>query len=67
MKNVIGEAAGDIWRYLSNNGDSTFTALKKNIKRNPNELCLALGWLSREGKIEIEPKSKNDINIHLNE
>jgi len=67
MKNVIGEAAGEIWRYLSNNGDASFTALKKSIKRNPNELYLALGWLSREGKIEIEPKGKNDIKLHLNE
>ena len=67
MKEVIGGTAGEVWRYLFTNGDVTFASLKNGIRKPNQEVFMALGWLSREGKVEIAPKGKSEINIHLTE
>ncbi|MCL2485368.1 MAG: winged helix-turn-helix domain-containing protein [Endomicrobia bacterium] len=49
----VGYAAGEIWRYLSENGESTPIKIKANLGLSNTMLYLALGWLAREDKVNI--------------
>lgn len=60
-----GEMAGKIWEALDQKGELTGKELKKVIKvRADKDLYLALGWLLREGKLEIKEMEK-DILVSL--
>lgn len=52
-KNSIGTNAGNIWQYLSVNGDVKLSDLKKILKLDVKDIYLALGWLARENKIHF--------------
>lgn len=55
----IGFAAGKIWNVLSQNGESTLAALKKEIKA-PTDLVLAgVGWLAREEKLQFTTSGRS--------
>lgn len=61
----IGQAAGEIYNYLNNNGgQSTFAQMKKKLDLQGNFGDLGLGWLAREDKIEISKKGAS-LNIKL--
>lgn len=60
-KTTIGLNAGTVWGILSNNVRWTYEELKLKSGLNDVELSAALGWLSREDKIEIE--EENNILI----
>lgn len=65
MQQEIGFSAGQIYNYLSeNDGQTTFTKLKKDLDLKSNFAELGLGWLAREEKIEFA-KSGNSIKIRL--
>jgi hypothetical protein len=53
MQSSIGLVAGDIWRYLIENGDSSTIKIRVSLGISNTMLYLALGWLSREDKINI--------------
>lgn len=56
---VFGVNAGKVWSALHTKGPLTIAALSKETGLKPNEVFGALGWLGREGKIEIiEEKGK---------
>ena len=55
MQNRIGMAAGQIWHFLDENGESTPIKIKAHLGLSNTMLYLALGWLSREGKVNIVP------------
>jgi hypothetical protein len=64
MQNEIGETAGKVWQALSNEKPQAVVQLKKKLKA-PNELLfLALGWLARENKIEID-SAQNSFRVQL--
>ncbi|MDD3593991.1 MAG: winged helix-turn-helix domain-containing protein [Candidatus Gastranaerophilales bacterium] len=54
--NAIGEDAGRIFEYISDKGDCTMAALKKDLKMTGDSAALALGWLAREGRIDMRRK-----------
>jgi len=54
MISRIGFAAGEIWKYLNENGESSPIKIKANLGMSNTMLYLALGWLSREDKVNIE-------------
>jgi len=56
MMETIGQSAGQIWEYLNANGESTLTKMKKDLDLQGNFTELGLGWLAREGKVEITKK-----------
>lgn len=65
MQQEIGFSAGQIYNYLAeNNGQATFTKLKKDLDLKSNFAELGLGWLAREEKIEFA-KSGNSIKVKL--
>ncbi len=51
MVDRIGKAAGDIWEQLKSQGEKPITRLNKETGLPVNLFYMALGWLSREGKI----------------
>jgi hypothetical protein len=59
VKTQVGETAGKIWHLLNDNGPLTLTQLKKKLDGSGELLNFALGWLSREDKIEITPAKKS--------
>ena len=65
MQETIGNSAGQIYNYLSENkGQATFTKLKKDLDLKGNFAELGLGWLAREDKIELA-KSGNSLKVRL--
>lgn len=56
----IGETAGAVWQTLSKEGPLTFAALMEEVNA-PQSLFMAIGWLSREHKIKIEPANGDYI------
>lgn len=53
MMETIGQSAGQIWEYLSNNGECTLTKMKKDLDLKGNFAEMGLGWLAREGKVGL--------------
>ncbi len=58
-KTAIGTNAGIIWNILNNNQRWNINQLCKKSGLSEKEVYIAIGWLARENKIEIE-KSVND-------
>lgn len=54
----IGMVAGLVWRHLEENGESSLTQLRKSVKVGKLGAELGIGWLAREGKIELEEKGR---------
>jgi hypothetical protein len=66
LENSIGLSAGQIYQYLSkNNGEASFSKMKKELDLKGNFADLGLGWLAREDKVTIL-KSGNSLKIKLN-
>ena len=51
--NNIGNNAGLIWNALNENGKMTETKLKKETALASADFYAALGWLAREGKLNV--------------
>lgn len=60
----IGEAAGAIWRTLDSQGELTLAKLKKEVKVKDPVFHWALGWLTREEKVEIS-QDKRTFRVRL--
>lgn len=59
MNEKVGSIAGQIWTALSEKGTLNGKDLKKAAKlKTDKELCLGLGWLLREGKINVTEDGK---------
>lgn len=66
MEHEIGLSAGQIYNYLAENeGQATFSKLKKELDLKGNFAELGLGWLAREEKVTLA-KSGNSLKIKLN-
>ncbi len=59
MTHEIGEVAGKIWQFLSENGESTFAQVKKKVRGSAELLHQAIGWLAREAKLHIQKKGSS--------
>lgn len=65
MKQTIGLSAGQIYNYLAENeGQVSFSKMKKDLDLKGNFAELGLGWLAREEKIELAKKG-NSLNVRL--
>lgn len=65
LEQSIGLSAGQIYNYLAENeGQATFTKIKKELDLKGNFAELGLGWLAREDKVELA-KSGNSLKIRL--
>ena len=60
----IGENAGVVWRML--NGENRkweYNELKEATGLSANDLCAAIGWLAREGKIQFEERGDHESDL----
>lgn len=64
LQEQIGFSAGQIYDYLNNNGETTFSKMKKELDLKGNFADLGLGWLAREDKVEISKKGSS-VNVRL--
>jgi len=53
MNQSIGENAGKVWQYLIDNGRNFICCLEKDLDLKSDVAALSLGWLAREGKLEM--------------
>ena len=60
----IGETAGAVWQTLSKQGPLTFATLMEEIDVPESLFFMAIGWLSREHKLRIEP-ANGDYVVRL--
>ena len=60
----IGETAGKLWAVLDKNGKISVSSLEKKVKASPREIAMAIGWLAREGKIEMT-EEKRILSVKL--
>jgi len=64
MQVEIGQAAGDIYRFLEANGPATVSELKKATGCKDTLIYQALGWLAREEKVAQEAAGRT-VRWHL--
>lgn len=50
----VGAMAGEIWRHVAAQGETSTLRLRSELKVSQSLLFLGLGWLAREGKIELD-------------
>jgi hypothetical protein len=55
----IGETAGVIWRVLSEKGPLSLAKLVKAVDEPRDAVMQGLGWLAREGKVDIDDEGRN--------
>ena len=66
MKGRIGSTAGEVWHLLSEKDEMTVTAILKEVDVPPSIAYMAIGWLSREGKLEfIEDEKRRGYRVRL--
>lgn len=64
---TIGMNAGLVWNALASGETMSLKQLKKVTKLKDKELFAAIGWLAREGKLNIEAnlEDEKDLNFLL--
>lgn len=63
----IGTAAGAVWQALNTADALGIKQLKKETKLKKEEIIAALGWLAREGKVNIDtdPENPKELLVSL--
>lgn len=64
---TIGANAGQLWEALSTAEALGIKQIKKITKLKKEEIFAALGWLAREGKVNIatDPEDEKELIISL--
>jgi hypothetical protein len=66
MEGEIGDAAGMIWQYLNEHGQTTLGKLRQGTKLSDQLLLMGVGWLAREGKVSIVQQGRT-VKVSLRE
>ena len=64
MITEIGITAGDIWHVLDKKSPTVLKALLKAIDAPRDQILMSLGWLAREGHVNVQ-KNGTDYVIAL--
>ena len=59
MVTEIGIVAGEIWHYLDKHKSVTLTELVQGIGRPKELVLMSLGWLAREGHVNLGDEKSN--------
>lgn len=63
---IIGTWAGLVWNALNEVESLGFKQVKKATKLKEKELYAAIGWLAREGKLNVvECKEEKELYLSL--
>ncbi len=55
----IGDTAGLVWHTLNESGPTSMTKLAKIVDAPRDIVMQSIGWLAREGKIEIDEQGRS--------
>jgi hypothetical protein len=64
MEAEIGDAAGTIWGYLNEHGETALGRLRQGTKIPEQLLLMSVGWLAREGKLRFV-RERRTLKIDL--
>jgi len=64
MFHTIGEAAGEIWELLKDEGALSVSAIVSKVKRPQATVYMGVGWLAREDKL-VFTQTKRGVSISL--
>lgn len=53
MPELVGIAAGRVWRYLNKKGSTPVAKLVRELSDDNKTVQRSIGWLAREGKITL--------------
>ncbi len=59
---AIGTTAGAVWDFLRRRGPSRLAAIKAELPVPDVMVCMAIGWLAREGKLDLRQERRT---VHL--
>ena len=65
MHHQIGLTAGEVYHHLDQHEEASLNDLKKHLKRTPAMIQMAVGWLAREGKVQLSKKGAGYL-VRLN-
>ena len=54
----FGVSAGKVWQCLADRGESNPTEIARFTGLRTDEVCYALGWLGREGKLAAKKQGR---------
>jgi len=57
----IGETAGEVWGVLARGGPMSMAKLVKAVGQPRDVVMQSLGWLAREGKVQIDEEGRSRI------
>jgi hypothetical protein len=57
----IGDTAGTVWHTLNKSGPLSLAKLFEQVGGNRDVVMQAVGWLAREGKIEIAETKRGRV------
>jgi len=66
MQALIDSAAGTIWRYLNEHGETILSKLKQGTKLSDQLLFAGIGWLAREEKLSFTTEGRS-VRVCLRE
>ncbi len=65
MHTQIGEAAGQIWRYLAEHGEISLRQLQRGTRLPERLLHMGVGWLAREDKLcFVQERGVMKLSLH---
>ena len=57
----IGETAGAVWHVLNDHGPQSLAKLVERVGGNRDLVMQGIGWLAREGKLEISETKRGKV------
>ncbi len=66
MEEKIGDAAGTIWQYLDEHGETMLIRLTQGTKLPERIVLMGIGWLAREGKLRLVREGRT-VKVDLKE
>ncbi|QDU93358.1 winged helix-turn-helix domain-containing protein [Lignipirellula cremea] len=57
----IGEAAGNVWQVLQDEGPTSLSKLVKQVDFPRDVVVAAMGWLAREDKLQVDETSRGRL------
>ena len=55
----IGTTAGKVWNFLHKRGESSLSAVERGVGAPKQLVCMAIGWLAREGKVALRQEKRS--------
>lgn len=58
MQERIGDVAGEVWRFLEENGETSLSSISDSVDAPRSKIHMAVGWLAREDKLSFKENGR---------